>query len=74
MPEEYPTAPTAPPPEPPPDPTPDNGPGVDPAVITTRTKDYLGRALVNIGTDARDFLGRQTKAGDLDFVGRALVA
>lgn len=43
-------------------------------VITTRTKDYLGRPLANIATNAVDYLGRQTKAGDLDYVGRALVA
>jgi hypothetical protein len=48
------------------------GPGL--RAITTRTKDHLGRALVNIATDARDHLGRQTKAGDLDYVGRALLA
>jgi hypothetical protein len=70
MPDEYPTE-----PEPEPEPEPSTG-GGEPGgqVITTRTKDYLARALQTIGTNARDSLGRQTKAGDLDFVGRPLVA
>lgn len=69
-------------PEPAPEPTPEpeveapEAEGQEPGlqVITTRTKDYLGRALQTIGTNARDSLGRTTKAGDLDYVGRALVA
>lgn len=44
---------------------------------TTTTKDYLGRALTN-GTpgtsDATDHLGRAVKTGDLDYLGRPLVA
>jgi hypothetical protein len=45
-------------------------------VTTTRTKDYLGAALVNAtpGTSqATDRLGRSVTAGDKDFLGRALV-
>lgn len=45
---------------------------------TTDTHDFLGRLLVNDNpgtTDpATDFLGRNTLAGDLDYLGRALVA
>ena len=51
-------------------------PQVDPQVTTTRTKDYVGRALTNAvpGTsNATDHLGRNVAAGNLDFVGRALV-
>lgn len=44
------------------------------AVITTRTKDYLGRALRNIATAGIDYLGRSVAAGDLDYLGRPLVA
>lgn len=43
---------------------------------TTKTKDYLGRPLTNAtpGTsDATDYLGRDVKAGDLDYLGRPLV-
>jgi len=43
------------------------------AVTTTKTKDYLGRSLVNIATDARDYLGRACIAGDKDYLGRSLV-
>jgi hypothetical protein len=45
-------------------------------VTTTRTKDFLGAALVNAtpGTSqATDRLGRSVTAGDKDFLGRALV-
>jgi hypothetical protein len=41
------------------------------------TKDWLGRALTNAvpGTDdATDFLGRAVQAGDVDYLGRGLVA
>lgn len=45
---------------------------------TLDTKDFLGRLLANAtpGTTdpALDYLGRLTLAGDLDFLGRALVA
>lgn len=44
---------------------------------TTDTKDYLGRALVNASpgtSDATDYLGRAVQAGDVDYLGRALVA
>jgi hypothetical protein len=45
---------------------------------TTRTKDYMGRALANAtpGTTdpVLDFLGREILAGNLDYLGRALVA
>lgn len=41
-------------------------------VITTKTKDHLGRLLSNIAVDARDYLGRATQAGDLDYAGEAL--
>jgi hypothetical protein len=40
---------------------------------TTKTKDTLGRALVNIATAAKDYLGRATAAGDVDYLGRPLV-
>lgn len=46
-------------------------------VTTTRTKDYLNRALTNAtpGTsNATDHLGRNVVTGNLDFLGRALVA
>jgi len=43
---------------------------------TTETHDYLGRALINDNpgtTDpAKDYLSRNTIAGDKDYVGRAL--
>ena len=44
----------------------------DPTVITTKTKDHLGRLLSNIAVDARDYLGRATQAGDKDYAGEAL--
>jgi hypothetical protein len=40
---------------------------------TTKTKDWLGRPLVNIATAAADHVGRACKAGDLDYLGRPLV-
>lgn len=43
-------------------------------VVTSMTKDYLGRALVTPGTNAKDHIGRVTVAGDKDYLGRALVA
>lgn len=47
------------------------------AGTTTNTKDYLGRALGNASpgtTDpVTDYLGRET-VGDVDYLGRALVA
>jgi hypothetical protein len=52
----------------------DNEPTVEANTITTRTKDYAGRALSNIAVDARDYLGRATKVGDRDYLGRSLVA
>lgn len=60
-------------PEPEPEPT---GGGETPGTTatTTRTKDYLGRALRNIGTAGIDHLGRSIQAGDKDYVGRPLVA
>ena len=68
MPDEY--------PEPTPEVEPPEAQGGTPGlqVITTRTKDYLGRALRNIGTAAIDHLGRSTAVGDKDYLGRALVA
>lgn len=48
---------------------------VDLMVTTTKTKDYMGRLLVNAtpGTSAAtDFLGRAVIAGDKDYLGRAL--
>lgn len=66
-----PTPPTEPEPTEP-EPTEPVEPGAQ--VITTRTKDYLGRALRDIATAAKDYLGRSTKAGDLDHLGRPLVA
>jgi len=50
--------------------------GVDLQVTTTKTKDFLGVALVNAtpGTSqATDRLGRSVTAGDKDYLGRALV-
>lgn len=45
---------------------------------TTRTKDHLGRALINDNpgtTDpAQDYVGRNTITGDKDYIGRDLVA
>lgn len=45
---------------------------------STRTKDYLGRALANAApgtTDpVLDYLGREVQTGDRDYLGRALVA
>lgn len=45
---------------------------------TTRTKDYMGRALINASpgtTDpAKDYLGRNVIASDKDYLGRLLVA
>jgi hypothetical protein len=49
----------------------------DERVTTTMTKDHLGRALTNAvpGTDdATDFMGRAVVTGDLDYLGRSLVA
>lgn len=45
----------------------------DAQLITTMTKDYLGRELADIATDARDYLGRTTAAGDTDYLGRVLL-
>lgn len=48
---------------------------VDLMITTTKTKDYIGRLLVNPtpGTSqATDFLGRAVVAGDKDYLGRAL--
>ena len=42
-------------------------------VTTAKTKDFLGRALVNPATAGVDFLARSVKAGDLDYLNRALV-
>jgi hypothetical protein len=73
-------------PEPTPDPTPDPEPTptTDPdetpvgqAIPTTMTRDYLGRRLINAtpGTsDATDFMFRGIKTGNLDYLGRPLVA
>lgn len=45
---------------------------------STDTKDYMGRLLANAvpGTTdpVLDYMGRLTLAGDLDYMGRALVA
>jgi len=41
---------------------------------TTRTKDYLGRAIRNGATRGIDHLGRDIQTGDRDSLGRALVA
>lgn len=48
-------------------------PEVDAQATTTRTKDYAGRALANIATAGVDYLGRAIKAGNVDFMDRALV-
>jgi hypothetical protein len=53
---------------------PEDGPQVEAAVITTKTKDYMNRALVNIATAGVDYMGRSVIAGDKDYMGRALVA
>ena len=50
--------------------------GIELAITTTKTKDYLARLLNNPtpGTSAAtDFLGRSVVAGDKDHLGRALV-
>ena len=66
-------------PTPEPEPDPDPEPQADTPsllVTTTRTKDYLARALTNTvpGTsNATDHLGRNVGAGNTDFLGRALV-
>lgn len=43
---------------------------------TTRTHDFIGRALINGNpgtTDpAKDYLGRNVGAGNVDYLGRAL--
>jgi hypothetical protein len=45
---------------------------------TTRTKDYMGRLLINANpgtTDpAKDYMGRNVNTGNVDYLGRALVA
>ena len=45
---------------------------------TTRTKDYMGVALINANpgtTDpAKDYMGRNVDTGNKDYMGRALVA
>jgi hypothetical protein len=45
---------------------------------TARTKDYMGRALVNanpgVTNPAKDYLGRNVNTGNVDYLGRALVA
>lgn len=45
---------------------------------TTRTKDYMGRALINASpgvTDpAKDYMGRHTITSNKDYLGRDLVA
>ncbi len=46
-------------------------------VTTLNLRDYLGRSLSNATpgtTDATDHLGRDVVTGDLDFVGRDLIA
>jgi len=55
------------------DPAPDPPPEAEPMVTTAKTKDFLGRALVNPATAGVDFLARSVKAGDLDYLNRALV-
>lgn len=55
----------------------DEGAAVEEREVTTMTRDHLGRALTNAvpGTDdATDFMGRAVQAGDLDYLGRALLA
>lgn len=45
-------------------------------VTTTKTKDYLGVALINATpgvSSAKDSMGRATITGDKDYVGRGLV-
>lgn len=45
---------------------------------TTRTKDYMGRLLINASpgstNPAKDYMGRPVDTGNKDFIGRALVA
>ena len=46
-------------------------------VTTTRTKDYMNRSLTNATpgvSNATDHLGRNVVTGNLDHLGRALVA
>lgn len=66
---------TDPEPEPESEPEPEpESPEVNPTATTTRTKDYAGRALTNIATNGTDYLGRPILTGNVDFMGRALVA
>lgn len=41
---------------------------------TTQRADYMGRALVTPTSDARDYVGRATQVGDVDYMGRDLIA
>lgn len=45
---------------------------------TTRTKDYMGRALINgtpgVTNPAKDYMGRNVNTGNVDYIGRGLVA
>jgi hypothetical protein len=53
-----------------------DNPEIGLTVTTTKTKDYLNRALTNTipGTsNATDFLGRNVVTGDKDYLGRGLV-
>lgn len=47
-------------------------PTPNPTAITTKTKDYYGRALVNIATNAKDYMGRSTTT-TVDYLGRLLL-
>src|SRR5215471_12394033 len=42
-------------------------------MTTTKSMDYLGRAVVTPSTDARDFMDRACIAGDRDYLGRPLL-
>lgn len=59
-----------------PDPGTAEGEGAPPVIkafaITTKETDYAGRALVNPGVDALDYLGRHTTA-TVDHLGRLLL-
>src|SRR5262245_3585514 len=45
----------------------------EPASTTTKTRDYLGRAVVTPTVDARDHLNRGCLPGDRDYLGRPLI-
>src|SRR5262245_6837647 len=44
-----------------------------PISTTTKSADYMGRAVVTPSTDARDHMNRACMAGDRDYLGRLLI-